>query len=105
MWAGGAARGKWLGSKSSDERHLPQGPPGTSVMKTGRSRTKPWPVVVPLRDLVPRSDPKGGSAQRTVFGERPPITVSEEKQHVQDVPVERRQKPGHDRDRKRGETT
>jgi hypothetical protein len=73
-------------------------------MKTGRRRTKPSPGFVPLRDLVPRNDPKGGSAQKTLFGERPPVPETEKKQPFQDVPAERRQKPGHDRNRKTGET-
>jgi hypothetical protein len=55
--------------------------------------------------MRPRNDPKRRSAQKAVFGERPPVPEVEEKQHFQDVPVERRQKPGHDRDRKKGETT
>jgi len=75
------------------------------VMKTGRRRTKPPPGVVPLKDLAPRSDPKGGAGQKTVFGERPPVPEAEEKQHIQEVSTERRQKPGHDRNRKKGETT
>jgi len=74
-------------------------------MKAGRHRTKPPSRFVPLRDLVPRSDPKGGTAQKTVFGERPPVSEAEEKQHIQEVSAERRQKPGHDRNRKKGETT
>jgi hypothetical protein len=74
-------------------------------MKTGRRRIKPSPGIVPLKDLVPRNDPKGGSAQRTVFGERPPVSEIEEKQTFRDVPAERRQKPDHDRNRKKGEPT
>ncbi len=74
-------------------------------MKTGRRRTKPSPRFVPLRDLVPRIDPKGGSSQKTVFGEPPPVSAREEKQETQDVPTERRQKPGHGRNRKKGEAT
>jgi hypothetical protein len=74
-------------------------------MKTGRRRTKPSPGFVPLRDLVPRNDPKGGSARKAVFGERPPVTETQDKQPFQDVPAERRRKPGHDRNSKRGETT
>jgi hypothetical protein len=74
------------------------------VTKTGRHRTKPSPGVVPLRDLVPRSDPKGGAGQKTVFGERPPVCETEDKQPFKDVPVERRRKPGHGQNRKKGET-
>jgi hypothetical protein len=43
---------------------LPEGSLGASVMKTGRRRTKPSSRFVPLRDLAPRNDPKGGAAQK-----------------------------------------
>jgi hypothetical protein len=75
------------------------------MTKTGRRRTKPSTGFVPLRDLVPRNDPKGGSAGKTVFGERPPVLETEDKHPFKDVPAERRQKPGHDRNRRGGETT
>ncbi len=72
-------------------------------MKKGRRKTKTPPGFVALRDLVPRNDPKGGSAGKTVFGERPQILETEDNHPLKDVPAERRQKPGHDRSRKKGE--
>ena len=75
------------------------------MTKTGRRMKKPSTGFVHLRDLVPRNDPKGGSAGKTVFGERPPVSETQMKQPVQDVPAERRRKPSHDRNRKRGDTT
>jgi hypothetical protein len=74
-------------------------------MKTGHRKKKPSPGFVPLRDLVPRNDPKGGSAGKTVFGERPPVPEAEETHPFKDVPAERRQQPGHDRNKRKGETT
>jgi hypothetical protein len=74
-------------------------------MKTGRRRMKPSAGFVPLRDLVPRSDPKGGAAQKAVFGERPPVT--EDKEQSREIPVEQRlaSVQDHARKRKKGETT
>ncbi len=75
------------------------------MTKPRRRRKEPSPGFVPLRDLVPRNDPKGGAAQKTVFGERPPIPKTEEEPPFKDAPAERRPKPGHDRHRKKGART
>jgi len=73
-------------------------------MKSRRKSAAPK-AFISLKDLVPRNDPKGGSAQKTVFGERPPVFDTNEKQPSQDIPAERRQKPGHGRNRTEGKTT
>jgi hypothetical protein len=74
-------------------------------MKAGRRKAKRSPAFVALRDLVPRNDPKGGATQKTVFGERPAVSEAEEKDPIHEVPAERRQKPGHGRNKRRGEVT
>lgn len=67
-----------------------------SAMKSGRRKTK-LPGFVPLRDLVPRNDPIGGSARKTVFGEPPPVRDPDDEPPFQEPPLERRRKPGHER--------
>jgi hypothetical protein len=73
-------------------------------MKTGRRRTKRSPAFVALRDLVPRNDPRGGAAQKTVFGERP-VAGTNDGQPIQEVAAERGQKPGYGRNKRKGERT
>jgi len=76
-------------------------------MKTTRRRTRPPTGFIPLKDLAPRNDPKGGAARKAVFGERPPVSGTDGEQPRPDVEVqaERRQKPAQDRNRKKGEPT
>jgi hypothetical protein len=51
------------------------------VRKQGRRRV---PDVIPLNDLTPRGNPKGGSGGSTkmVFGERPIVTSRDEVREV-----------------------
>ena len=58
--------------------------------------------IVPLKDLAPRSDPKGGTARKAVFGERILIPETAEKELLRDASAERRHKT--DRKKKKGET-
>ncbi|MCC6128867.1 MAG: hypothetical protein IT186_02975 [Acidobacteria bacterium] len=43
------------------------------MAKTPGSKGKKLEGLILLKDLVPRTDPKGGAATKPVFGELPPL--------------------------------